>query len=644
MIVICSFIARTQSFPEGIPFQAQIYSQSGGILSNATVGVRINIRSVSLAGAIEWQEDHTVALNDLGHFSIVIGSGVSTGAGLTSTFDNLLWGVEDHFLEVLVDENNTGTYVSILNHQLMSVPYAYHSKTTSQKYALAELTDVDTAGIEIGDVLKWNGTMWVPEPDLISDCDTVNFAFSAEHSNYADTATYAENCVTIMYVDTANYSFVADSADFSNTAGFSAYSDTASYAYNAGVAQYSIGNWGLNGNAGTIPATQFLGTTDSIDLVFKSYNSEKLRIKANGRFGFNTSNPLTDFHVTNVNGVLLSGTHGVGQIPTTGAGSRMMWYPKKSAFRAGYVSGVNWDDANIGNYSFAVGYNTRASGLYSAAFGFSTTASGEGSFAVGNLSIASGYYSFAAGHNPSATGDHSIALGRGAIANAYGSIAIGYHPQVDAQHGLALGNYVYVSGQNSVGMGYHSHVNHPGSFVYSDESAPLANTFSNAPNQFMVKASGGFIFYTNSTLTTGVVLPAGAGAWSTLSDRNSKDNITEIDPQYYLNKLDSINVYSWNYISQDSSIVHIGPMAQDFYQTFEIGTDSTRINSGDFDGVNLILLKALHSKVEELENQNAEVERLRMELAALKEEREKMYALLLKLEQLILEEQSTSNQ
>ncbi|MEM6261402.1 MAG: hypothetical protein AAGI38_02760 [Bacteroidota bacterium] len=42
------------------------------------------------------------------------------------------------------------------------------------------------------------------------------------------------------------------------------------------------GEWLLTGNAGTSPATNFLGTTDSLDLIFRTHNQERIRTFANG--------------------------------------------------------------------------------------------------------------------------------------------------------------------------------------------------------------------------------------------------------------------------------------------------------------------------------------------------------------------------
>ena len=69
------------------------------------------------------------------------------------------------------------------------------------------------------------------------------------------------------------------------------------------------------------------------------------------------------------NGLAVGATDGIAQ----GAGTRMFFNPNKAAFRAGYVDGTQWDNANIGDYSTAMGYNTKASGVLSTAMGDYTT-------------------------------------------------------------------------------------------------------------------------------------------------------------------------------------------------------------------------------------------------------------------------------
>jgi hypothetical protein len=62
----------------------------------------------------------------------------------------------------------------------------------------------------------------------------------------------------------------------------------------------SINNilWLLSGNDGTDPALDFLGTTDAEDLVFKTNNSENLRITSLGNVGVGITSPLEKLHVS----------------------------------------------------------------------------------------------------------------------------------------------------------------------------------------------------------------------------------------------------------------------------------------------------------------------------------------------------------
>ena len=110
-------------------------------------------------------------------------------------------------------------------------------------------------------------------------------------------------------------------------------------------------------------------------------------------------------------GFVAKGTLGSGSIPAEGDGTRMMWYPGKAAFRAGFSLAGNWDDPKIG--------------LYSAAFGRHTEASGEYSFALGQSAAAFGRKSFAAGAATRATGVESVALGVWSESQAAGSLVAG---------------------------------------------------------------------------------------------------------------------------------------------------------------------------------------------------------------------------
>lgn len=75
-------------------------------------------------------------------------------------------------------------------------------------------------------------------------------------------------------------------------------------------------------------------------------------------------------------------------ITAAGAGTRLMWYPRKAAFRAGRIDGTQWNDSSIGNHSTVFGWNSIASGHQSTAFGNGVTASGFSSTATGIGTVA----------------------------------------------------------------------------------------------------------------------------------------------------------------------------------------------------------------------------------------------------------------
>ena len=66
-------------------------------------------------------------------------------------------------------------------------------------------------------------------------------------------------------------------------------------------------NWGMGGNAGTVPGTNYLGTADNQDLVLKSNGQEVLKLQADGNIKIWGSDTLTGVLYRDSTGVLKSG-------------------------------------------------------------------------------------------------------------------------------------------------------------------------------------------------------------------------------------------------------------------------------------------------------------------------------------------------
>jgi hypothetical protein len=287
-----------------------------------------------------------------------------------------------------------------------------------------------------------------------------------------------------------------------------------------------------------------------------------LRVNVDGHVGIGTANPTRQLHVVGTaqvtdslfagpttlgntlvngpNGFVATGDYHHGSIPATGDGIRMMWYGALGAFRGGRANGNDWDNPNVGEYSVAMGLYPRAGGFSAVALGEAVSASAEAAVALGVRANASGLYSVAIGDNVSTNG-------------YFGAVVIG-----DGSTGTI--------------------------------------TDATAAHQFTFRSAGGVRWFTNGLLTAGVQLAAGGNAWSTVSDRNRKEHFLAIDGEELLGRIRLAPVSTWNYRSQDHSIRHMGPMAQDFYAAFGLGEDSLLISTVDIDGVNLAAAQALERR------------------------------------------------
>jgi hypothetical protein len=298
-------------------------------------------------------------------------------------------------------------------------------------------------------------------------------------------------------------------------------------------------------------------------------------------------------------GTTMGGVFGVGSIPVEGSGTRFLWYPAKAAIRAGTIDGTQWDDANIGLYSVAMGRSVRASGDNGVAMGIRSTAANASSLAIGEDNTATGF----------------------------ASVALGYHAHTNARRG---------------------------SFVFSDDSS-VDTTKAESQRQATFRVACGFKIYTSSNLSTGVAFGGSSvsnlgtacptsyfgqsgtmiatstgaylssgGTWTNASDVNRKHLFAAVSGEDVLSRLRAMDIQSWSYRTEDDEIRHIGPTAQDFRAAFGLGKDEISIATVDADGVALAGVKALEARtttqserIERLERENAE---LRAQLAALAEQ------------------------
>lgn len=333
-----------------------------------------------------------------------------------------------------------------------------------------------------------------------------------------------------------------------------------------------------------------LPTTDNTSSFNITNSSNAVRLKINADGGF-----------------YLGGTYGSGSIPIEGSGTRLMWYPGKSAFRAGGALATEWDDSTIGRYSAAIGWNAKASGSnsialgsgikasgdYSVALGSNTTANGVTSIAMGLGATASSFYTTAMGFYTTASGESSTAIGNSTMASGYFSTAMGYHTTAQAYNSLVLGMWNIISGSQY-------------GWFPTDPALVVGNGTGTATR------SNALTLFKNGNMTI-------AGTLTESSDKRLKENITPLNNVLW--SFEKITPVYYNFIDKQShpSSRQIGLLAQEIEPLFPelITKDSQGYLSLDYSKLTAILMKAIKEQQEIITEKNNELKKVENKVAEL---------------------------
>jgi hypothetical protein len=347
----------------------------------------------------------------------------------------------------------------------------------------------------------------------------------------------------------------------------------------------ALGNaWKISGNAGTTPGTHFVGTTDNQPLEFKVNGQRVLRLAP----GINAPSVVAGSDQNSINAGL--------QGAAIGGGHRNLI--EQNAIYATIGGGVgNAIEPNAWYGTIAGGY--------------SNTVRGDNSFDTRLATIGGG------GQNTINSRAWGATIGGGSM-NTIGPFA---------SYATIPGGFANSAAALAFAAGNRAKADHTGAFVWGD-STDEDITSTNA-NSVTLRASGGYRLFSNAGATAGVYLAAGAGSWTSISDRNAKENFAPVDALAVLARVVSLPIATWNYKSQDASIRHLGPMAQDFKAAFGLGESDTGIATVDADGVALAAIQGLNQKVETRSRElEARSRKLEAENAALKARLERLEWLL----------------
>ena len=437
----------------------------------------------------------------------------------------------------------------------------------------------------------------------------------------------------------------------------------------------SSSGWGLAGNSGTNPASDFLGTTDNQPLVVKVNNQQAMRIEPGsspnllGGYGSNSIssgvvgaviggggksssvNTVTDDYGVVGGGVgnqagNNSGTTTDAQYATVGGGY-------------GNTASGNYSTVGGGSENIASGnYNTVSGGKSNTSNGLNSTvgggifniASGHSATVGGGLdNEARGWYStVGGGANNTASGTGSV-VGGGTINTASGTAAA-----VSGGSGnTAAGDYSWAGGRSMYLATSASH-----SFVWGYATSTTAITASDAfligpyGNTYKVGVNIASPVYAlelpnNTSQTVG---KARANAWVTYSDGRVKSHITDIGeaealekisalrPVYYLHhssrwtangKLEILKggEYRYGFIAQELA----GVVPEAVYEPEDSTQDLYGVDYSELIPILTAALQAQQQIIEqqrlvneqqqtEIQQQRQEIVQLRHQVAALRQE------------------------
>ncbi len=400
--------------------------------------------------------------------------------------------------------------------------------------------------------------------------------------------------------------------------------------------------WDTAGNAGTNPATDFIGTTDAQPLNLRSNNNEVAMLRSStGSFGKTTEVEISGSASASGVGAVAIGGAEYYPNPDTGANAAFGAFStviggarNRTGEQFAFVAGGNNNGApgygafvagGVGNcaggdLSWAGGLNARVrydgTGVWLASDGCAGTSSSSDSTGDEGTFI----WADAQGAEFESTGPNQF------LVRADGGVGINGTPAVAGLEMNVFGTTPFdgfvefglipkpsLNGNTGerieIGVGKGGAGTNDASFRIAhrnDSGGYFERLLLNSTGSVEIRSS-------TSVATQGVTMAAGGGSWSSLSDRNVKTAITATDPRALLDKLVAMPVSEWSYIAQGEQVRHIGPMAQDFAAAFGVGENDTTISTVDADGVALAAIQGLNAKLE------AENATLKSQLSALAE-------------------------
>ncbi|CAG0983592.1 MAG: hypothetical protein HND27_03405 [Bacteroidetes bacterium] len=304
IILIFSFLFGSaylfaQGSPNGINYQAVARDLAGEPLANQNINVKIFITNATGLTTF-YSEEHNVTTNQFGLFTLVIGTGGNRFPSSNFQIKSLAWGNQAHFIKFEID----GQASSLI--QLLSVPYAFYADNSGNGGVQGPTGPQGVTGPSgakgatgVTGTTGTTGAMGITGPTGTTGLQGIQGVTGATGTTGAMGVTGPTGTTGLQGVQgatgatgTTGLTGATGTTGVAGTTGLTGPTGpapaNATDATNANV-------WSIVGNAGINPVSHFLGTTDAQPIIFRTSNTERMRILSTGNVGIGTINPLQQF-------------------------------------------------------------------------------------------------------------------------------------------------------------------------------------------------------------------------------------------------------------------------------------------------------------------------------------------------------------
>lgn len=367
-------IASAQA-PQFFNYQGVARNASGVPLATQAISVRLTIRDGSSAGPSVYSETRSVLTNQFGIFTIIVNSPGATS--VSGNFTTVTWATGTKFLQVEIDPAGGSAFTNLGATQLLSVPYALNSGTTT----LTAGTGISVSGTTInalttnalwnanqlqsrpfaatapvnGQVISWDGVSWVPATlpsSGVGGSGTTNFIPKFTGATTLGNSVLEEKTDSVVLLNKNAFAKNSGSLFFRDPAGFLQFpalnADVTTpmiYMFSSGTSNRnrmvlshspSFPQWGLEYN-------------DTADVFFlRSASGRKFAFElSSGHMGIGVENPS---HELDINGTIHFPHTDLTTYPNNG-----IWFANEANTFDRAFFGMAKPDSTIGIYSQHLG-------------------------------------------------------------------------------------------------------------------------------------------------------------------------------------------------------------------------------------------------------------------------------------------------